>query len=411
MSEGHLRIKLVNEILPDKGMVQVPESEGSFFRAAYEDNHSKGVRVGVTRDTGPNSGSGFYVLDGTYVVTNAHVVNNSRTIDVRGDDGQVRKANLIKLDDTGDLALLQVQGLKPDPKRAVNVFDHSMVYKDDMMAALGVPGFNNLEQFLSPMQATDSASVGEIFDKLHAYESAPGQAPSIGIAVASAANSPDLAVRQDAQEYLSMPRTVFLGAQRPGMSGGQTVGADGKFAGVNDMTFGDRSTSTAGAIIPGSEVDAFLSKPGKFTFNYDRVSNFDLRPAPVLAEHSGAMAAAFIPKVSKFAPALVGAYRGYQSIDALKGYLNTDNTDELRSQYGRQFVSDVGSAGGGMALSLSLMERAPAKLRVIGMVAGGATYLASEAYNAYSDFRKDTPYLKEVKRKDGSSREPFLWRF
>lgn len=411
VSAGDRDVKVLNEVLPGQGMVEKPETAGSFFLAAYEAEHSKGVKVSVTRDSGANSGSGFYVLDGTYVVTNAHVVNNTRTIDVRSDDGQTRKAHFVKLDDTGDLALLKVEGLRADPARAVDIDNLSSVYQDDIMASLGVPGTDNLKQFLAPMRAKASVSVGEIFDKLHAYQSQPGERATIGQVVAGATRSNDPDLRQDAQDYLASPRTVYEGQHLPGMSGGHTVGADGKFAGVNDMVFGDRFNSNSGAVIPGYRVGELISTPGKFNFNYDRVSNFNLHPTQVVAEHSLATAAALVPKLNRFAPAAVGAYRGYLGIEDLKGYLNNDNSAELKSQYGNKFVSDMGSAGGGLALSLSLMERAPGKVRVAGMLIGGAAYLASEAYRTYSDFRKDTPYLKDVKRKDGSSREPFLWRY
>lgn len=60
------------------------------------------------------SGSGFFISGDGYIVTNAHVVNNAQTVTVKLADGTTRKAELIGLDASTDVALLKTdtQGLK-----------------------------------------------------------------------------------------------------------------------------------------------------------------------------------------------------------------------------------------------------------------------------------------------------------
>lgn len=71
------------------------------------------VRVEATGCGGLALGSGFAV-PGSYVVTNAHVVAGSQSIAVR-DQGGVRTAEAVHVDDQLDLAVLRVAGLAAVP--------------------------------------------------------------------------------------------------------------------------------------------------------------------------------------------------------------------------------------------------------------------------------------------------------
>ncbi len=55
------------------------------------------------------SGSGFFVSEDGYLITNAHVVRNARKVKVRT-GGDVLSAEVVRVDETKDLALLKVSG-------------------------------------------------------------------------------------------------------------------------------------------------------------------------------------------------------------------------------------------------------------------------------------------------------------
>lgn len=58
------------------------------------------------------TGSGFFVSEDGWMLTNHHVVGESVEVDVRPEDGQIRKAKVVKVDKDADLALLKVE-MKP----------------------------------------------------------------------------------------------------------------------------------------------------------------------------------------------------------------------------------------------------------------------------------------------------------
>ena len=55
------------------------------------------------------SGSGFFVSEDGYLITNAHVVRNARHVKVKS-GGSVLPAEVVRVDETNDLALLKVSG-------------------------------------------------------------------------------------------------------------------------------------------------------------------------------------------------------------------------------------------------------------------------------------------------------------
>lgn len=59
------------------------------------------------------TGTGFFVSADGWLLTNEHVVGDAKEVDIRGADGSIRKARVIKTDKAGDVALL-----KADPAPA-----------------------------------------------------------------------------------------------------------------------------------------------------------------------------------------------------------------------------------------------------------------------------------------------------
>lgn len=56
-----------------------------------------------------STGTGFYINSEGWLLTNQHVVKDAREVDVRGADGVIRKAFLVKTDVAGDVALLKTK--------------------------------------------------------------------------------------------------------------------------------------------------------------------------------------------------------------------------------------------------------------------------------------------------------------
>lgn len=55
------------------------------------------------------TGTGFYISGGGWLLTNEHVVHDATSVDVRGADGIIRPAEVVKADVAGDVAVLRVQ--------------------------------------------------------------------------------------------------------------------------------------------------------------------------------------------------------------------------------------------------------------------------------------------------------------
>ena len=55
------------------------------------------------------TGTGFYISSGGWLLTNEHVVHEATSVDVRGADGIIRRAEVVKADVAGDVAVLRVQ--------------------------------------------------------------------------------------------------------------------------------------------------------------------------------------------------------------------------------------------------------------------------------------------------------------
>lgn len=60
------------------------------------------------------TGTGFYVSGDGWLLTNEHVVKDATVVDVRGADGVIRKATVMKTDPDGDVAVLKTN--EPSPK-------------------------------------------------------------------------------------------------------------------------------------------------------------------------------------------------------------------------------------------------------------------------------------------------------
>ncbi|HMY01828.1 MAG TPA: serine protease [Candidatus Obscuribacter sp.] len=401
------------DVLDPSGMhVQAEACRGSLLHEVVDSFARKTVTLNTERESGSGSGSGFFVHDGRYVLTAAHVVNNTKTIEVTSNDGQTRQAKLVKLNDIDDLALLEVQGIKADPSRAVDIGQSSELTKGSAIVGIGTPG-SEVKEFLSPGYAEAKVPMYEVIRDAGGIKAPqPGSPPSLSSGLYRAGTSSDAKVRADVDNYLLSPRIVTSATAVPGQSGGLVVGSDLKFAGMIQSNFKRvKDGSTGSAYVPDDVVRDFVAAPSKFDILYNRKSKFELAPTAVVAELAtdvGApVAGALIPKLGRAVPAAYGLFKAGSIVENYRGYTNPDNDEALKADYGRKVAEDAGYGIGGLALSVGLA--ASGRLRAIGLLAGGLTFGASTFSSSYHNVKPSQEVLTSIKRKDGDSRLPFLW--
>lgn len=56
-----------------------------------------------------SNGTGFFISNDGWIITNAHVVDDATEVDVRGEDGEIRPARVVKTDEKSDVALLKME--------------------------------------------------------------------------------------------------------------------------------------------------------------------------------------------------------------------------------------------------------------------------------------------------------------
>ncbi|MGV3658806.1 MAG: S1 family peptidase [Prosthecobacter sp.] len=81
------------------------EREGAKARGKVADFLTAGNYAGT--------GTGFYITNDGWLLTNQHVVRDATEVDVRGPDGVIRRAAVVKTDVEGDVALLKTKEAAP----------------------------------------------------------------------------------------------------------------------------------------------------------------------------------------------------------------------------------------------------------------------------------------------------------
>lgn len=411
------------EVINDRGYLEpVDTCHGSLLGSVLEKYENKTVKLMVDRESGRASGSGFFIGDGTQVMTDAHVVNNTKSIEIVTPDGQKRNGHIVKLDDINDLAVVQVEGLKPDPSRVVDTMDTSVLTGGSMVFGLGTPQYDNSRLFLSPGRAQALTTMQEIMSRTGAFEqrSTDGIRPTLGELLTRAYNSPDARERQDARSYLNSSRIDMVMGAFPGQSGQVNVGADLKFAGIGNASY-NRGDGTIGTtMVPDDTVRSFLQSPAKFDFDYERRSLAQISPlttysknmldaaVPVSATGAATLAAeSRVGSLARFVPGAFGIYKASNILDNYKSYSDINNDAERRSYYGQKVAEDAGYGAGGLLLTAGMV--ASSRLKPVMMGLGALAYAGSYVSSLVREHTPTYSQLKGVQRRDGDPRPPFLW--
>ncbi len=383
--------RVVPEVLPD-GQIQANERCGTNLALeVYNNLESKTVKIHTERATRPDAGSGFFVRDGDEVVTAGHVVKNSNAIRVEMPTGEILDARVTKYDDINDLALLKIEGLAPDPSRAVTVDGSKKTPVDDLVFSVGTPGLTNSEKVLSIGVTRGMVQVQDVLAR-RSVEEYKGLKAAFDTGVFDLQN--------DATNYVLGDRIRSTQGVLGGQSGSLLVNSKSELLGVvTDNAGPGTSLST-----PVSHVADLLNQPGKFDFKYSKYSNVDIDPVGTLAVDA-AIGATMLPYVNRVAPALYGVKRMFEMPGHLSTY-NQASEGDFKSSYGRMAAEDAAFGAGGIAMSIGILSKIP-KLKYAGMAAFGLATLST----TMSDF--DDKHLKYegVERKDGTNRKPFMWNF
>jgi S1-C subfamily serine protease len=114
------------------------DGKGLTVNAIYERYSDGVVFIQARQSAGAATGTGFVIDDEGHILTNAHVVEGSDEIQVEiGDEGESRDAELVGMDPSSDVALLDVD--EEDDLTSLEIGDSRKVDIGDPVVAIGNP--------------------------------------------------------------------------------------------------------------------------------------------------------------------------------------------------------------------------------------------------------------------------------
>lgn len=235
--------KLYDEVSKDIALIMTSENP-----------HSLG-------DTG--FGTGFFVNKGDEVVTNAHVVTAMPYLEIVTQDGRKYPAQIVKLDDLNDLAVVKAIGKDPNDKVSLKIDNDTTDLKDgDEVVAFGYPkGFGNFDLFANPGRYREHGNMLNFLPRKDVT-----QYPDLNEMKkrADELNNPTYSAEVD--KYLNGARIRNSMAIYGGNSGGPAFDANGQVVGV----MANRVSGARALMIPAEKLNEFVSKPeSKFNFKYE----------------------------------------------------------------------------------------------------------------------------------------------
>ena len=241
---GILSIVVLVGALPMSGIqaIGLVTHPNDVFAEIYQVTSPSVVAISVTTAQGGGNGSGFVIDRDGHIVTNAHVVDEAEEIVVEFLDGAIVRAELIGLDLSSDIAVINVAmpegALKPIP-----FADSDRLVVGQTVLAIGSPfsqGWTLTSGIISAVERTIQGltefSIGGV-------------------------------IQTDA-------------SINPGNSGGPLINLDGEVIGVNSQIISAaRSSSGVGFAIPSNltrRVAEALIGAGEMSYSYIGISGFDV---------------------------------------------------------------------------------------------------------------------------------------
>ena len=368
----------------------VQSCAGQFFADVYQNLGNKVAKVETfTADGRPDSGSGFFVQDGTHMVTNAHVVINSPSAQIEY-NGKTYSTRLEKLDDKNDLAELKIVGLDADPSRAQKVGKVDLV-SGEPIASVGVPYVDGHTKMINPGELALVNNLYNILTNPDVNDTRQSQM------IEDAYHSNDPGLKADAQVVASSTRLINKQGAIGGDSGSPIVDANQNLVGVVTAITGNNVTLA----VPYNKVQDLIGSPDPtFNFQYHKENSLAAPTAGAGLLDAGGLAAtaAAIAGKGRLMPLAYAIARAAELPSDIKN-LNASESIDKGSAVAR-LAEDATMAAGGLATTLMWKSSVG---RVVGL---GAMGLALAA-RTFGDSQHSTYVLDTISRKNGDQRKPW----
>ncbi len=345
----------------------------------YQDAQPSSVKVSTKR----GAASGFFLPGGDEIVTNAHVVKNAPRVKVETSEGKSYVAEIEKIDDVNDLALLKVKGIEKSQSRGLELGASTNLTQGAEVFGLGHPDGSRLP-WISPgkFQATKPMPDWVVNPE-------EGEWPQW----VKAANAGDPNVAKMAQAYLTGDRMAAVIRGSHGSSGSPLMDSTGKVVGVMSNGFSESDNRNLMLSVPVEKVRQLVESPSKYKFVYEYRSAFQDNPTGT-AVVDGFLVGSSLT-FPKAAPAMIGVL----SVIDVPFQLNKLGNDQYSQpntmlKIGTEVATFVGG-------TLSLMP----KYRTVGRV----VYGIGLAGLVTSDFLPYEKGLTEIKDQAGKIVKPLFW--
>jgi len=351
--------------------------------------------------TDSSSASGFFADEAGHVITNAHVVQGKTEVSVVTTDGDSYRARIEKLDDINDLAVLKLEGLKPNSFKHLQLGSSDALKVDQSVYALGHPQ-GVRPTFISPGYFRTAGSEFDFQLK---------QNSNLARDLARKKNELTPKETSDLDAYLARPLLHGRGHLQGGNSGGPLLDGQGKVVGVSDWI--ERRDNSNAYFVPSEKVRELLNgNNDKFDFSYGysaepwaNLYKWQWCSMPTVAAVETGMVglgglglaklASTRPGFGAFGAVALGLVGTAALMSDGEQFLASTNTRD-RWKYGVASASDLMMMGGAAARLIPCAKP-------YSLIASGVGLLGRIS----ADFIPNRLVLTDVRRKNGEVRPPF----
>lgn len=381
-------MKPVTDVSPVTVLRKGASSEAS--RRLYEDVLPATVEIESER----GNGTGFFVDEKGRVATASHVVLDARELFATTSDGKRYRAKIVKLGDTDDVSLLELQNFSPKNQKHLELKSSSAVPTSDQVYSIGYP-YGTHSARMTSMRIVSNVASYEMVDKNSVAREFAGKRGE---------------EKSDWLKALSRPVLQGDASVAPGSSGGPLVDESGKVVGINNVS--GRKQDRLTYFVRSENLEALISEASRFNFVYER------ERSPIHESYLSGWGNAWAGQPSKIGTAEAVPYYkngptfndsyALSSVAAGIAYplqrlqddyyaykRSTDTVDSLK--YGLATVFDATIVAGAATVPFS---------RPIGALSLSLVLAGRVA----SDYIPNRLVLKKIERVDGDPRAPFNWR-
>lgn len=383
-------MKPVTDVAPVTELRQGASNEAS--RRLFEEVLPATVEIESER----GNGTGFFVDEKGRVATASHVVLYARELFATTSDGKRYRAKIVKLGDTDDISLLELQNFSPKNQKHLELGSSTKVPTSDEVYSIGYP-YGTHSARMTSMRIVANVSSYEMVDKNK-------------VAREFASKTGD--EKNDWLKAMSRPVLQGDASVAPGSSGGPLLDESGKVVGVNNVS--GRKEDRTTYFVRSENLEALISEASKFNFVYER------ERAPVQESYLSGWTNAWRSEAGGAAGRKVQALPYYNNgptfndghaLSTVAGGIvyplqklqddyyaykrSTDTVDSLK--YGLATVFDATIVAGAATAPFS---------RPIGAL----SLSLGLAGRVASDYIPNRLVLKKIERVDGHPRAPFNWR-